>query len=214
MNVIFLRGTVSEPPVYSHESHGQRYYQLTVATTRLSGTEDHLRVLVPEPLLQMCGPEPGSRVATEGTLRSFNNKSGQGSRLVLSALAKSLTPTDEPSENRVELSGTLCKPPIYRRTPLGREICDLMLAVPRPYGRADYLPIIAWGTCARACADLTVGNAVSIEGRFQSRKYVKIIGEDSVERTAYEVSAIHVSLTAVEFEPDADPEEESLRDED
>jgi single-stranded DNA-binding protein len=196
MNTILLRGTTLDPAAYSHESHGQRYCQLTVATTRLSGAEDHLRVLIPEPLLELCDPEPGDRVAIEGTLRSFNNKSGQGSRLVLSALAKSLAPATEPSENRVELSGTLCKEPVYRRTPLGREICDLMLASPRPYGRADYLPIIAWGACARACAGLNVGDAVSIVGRFQSRKYIKVVGEESLERTAYEVSAVQIDTAA------------------
>ncbi|MCL2029971.1 MAG: single-stranded DNA-binding protein [Oscillospiraceae bacterium] len=193
MNNVLLRGTVSEPAAYSHESHGRQYFQLILATTRLSGTEDLLRILLPEMLLQGCDPRPGDRVAVEGALRSFNNKSGRGSRLVLSALAKSLTLCDGPSENRVELAGTLCKPPVYRRTPLGREICDLMLAVPRPYGRADYLPIIAWGTCARVCADLGVGDAVSIEGRFQSRKYIKLVGDASEEKTAYEVSAVHVT---------------------
>ena len=200
MNSILLRGAVSEAAVYSHESHGQQYYQLTLTTTRLSGTEDHLRVLLPETLLHSCDLGPGGRVALEGTLRSFNNKSGEGSRLILSALAKSLTPDDGASENCVELSGTLCKAPIYRRTPLGREICDLLLAVPRAYGRADYLPIIAWGSCARACADFAVGDAVIVEGRFQSRKYIKLIGDESVEKTAYEVSAVRV-------EP-GEPEEE------
>ena len=202
MNSILLRGTVSEPPGYSHESHGQRYDQLTLSTTRLSGTEDRLRVLLPEALLQLYCPERGDAVTMEGTLRSFNNKSGQGSRLVLSALAKSLSPMEpgEFAENRVELTGTLCKPPIYRRTPLGREICDLMLAVPRTYGRADYLPIIAWGICARACAELSVGDAVSVEGRFQSRKYVKQTDDGSVEKTAYEVSATHVEPVTEEEE--------------
>ena len=203
MNTILLRGAVSDAPAYSHESHGLRYHRLTLATTRLSGTEDHLRVLVPEDLLNTYTPILGDRVEIEGVLRSFNNKSGQGSRLVLSALAKSLRQTEagEVSENRVELSGALCKPPVYRRTPLGREICDLMVAVPRAYGRADYLPIIAWGICARASADFTVGDTVVVDGRFQSRKYVKLIGEESVEKTAYEVSAIHIGRQSEGEEP-------------
>lgn len=192
MNSILLRGTVSEAAVLSHESHGQMYYQLVVSTTRLSGAEDSLRVLAPEAALRVYHPGAGERVEIEGALRSFNNKSGQGSRLVLSALAKSLQPTEEPSVNHVELSGTLCKAPIYRRTPLGREICDLIVAVPRPYGRADYLPIIAWGVCARMCSALPVGDPVFVEGRFQSRKYIKLIGDSSVEKTAYEISATRI----------------------
>lgn len=200
MNSILLRGTVIETASFSHDSHGQIYYQMILSTTRLSGAEDTLRVLVPEPLLHGFRPLARESVEMEGTLRSFNNKSGQGSRLVLSALAKSIRPTEEPSINQVELSGALCKNPIYRRTPLGREICDLIVAVPRPYGRADYLPIITWGVCARACSGLAVGGAILVEGRFQSRKYIKIIGEESVEKTAYEISATRVELLESEEE--------------
>ena len=193
MNSIILRGRVSGLPRYSHESHQTRYYQMELTTTRLSGTEDILRVLLGEPLaLAHADLFPGESVELVGSLRSFNNKSGQGSRLMLSALAKALSHSELPSENRVLLSGTLCKPPVYRRTPLGREICDLMVAVPRRYGRADYLPVIAWGTCARLGAEKEVGDAITVEGRFQSRKYVKLLGDLGEERVAYEVSAVHI----------------------
>ncbi|MDR1736193.1 MAG: single-stranded DNA-binding protein [Oscillospiraceae bacterium] len=193
MNSILLRGVISEEARYSHESHGVRYFSLTISTVRLSGTRDISKVLISESALHMFSPGVGERVEIEGALRSFNNKSGQGSRLVLSTLAKVIRPSQESSENRVSVQGVVCKTPIYRRTPLGREICDLMIAVPRAYGRADYLPVITWGICARMSAELDVGDSVSVEGRFQSRSYVKNVGEESVEKTAYEISAIHIS---------------------
>lgn len=192
MNIVTLRGVISEPAVFSHESRGNVYYKLFLTTTRLSGTEDTVRVLMHEPLLKTYDPEVGASVEIEGTMRSFNNKTGEGNRLYLSVLAKSITVTDLPAENRVELSGALCKEPIYRRTPLGREICDMMLAVPRLYGKADYLPIIAWGSQARIASELKIGDRVSIDGRFQSRQYIKVIDDVSYEKVAYEISATRI----------------------
>ena len=132
----------------------------------------------------------GMPLEVEGEVRSFNNKSGRGSRLVITLHARSLRPGNGPDENRLVLAGVLCKPPVLRRTPLGREICDLMLAVNRRYGRADYLPCIAWGALAQRCAGLAVGDGVALEGRLQSRLYQKTTAEGTVqERTAFEVSA-------------------------
>ena len=131
-------------------------------------------------------------VEVEGEVRSFNNKSGTGSKLVITLHAKSLRPGEGPNENRLVLAGVLCKPPVLRRTPLGREICDLMLAVNRRYGRADYLPCISWGALARCCGELEVGDGVRLEGRLQSRAYTKLENGQSRQRTAFEVSVMRL----------------------
>ena len=137
--------------------------------------------------------EIGGRAYVTGQLRSFNNKSGHGNRLVITVLAQDIQPGCPESRNRILLSGTLCKPPILRRTPLGRSICDLMLAVGRRYGRADYLPVIAWGQLAVQAARLQVGDTLSLEGRVQSRTYRKVLEDGTAqERVAYEVSAMHL----------------------
>ena len=128
----------------------------------------------------------------EGQLRSFNNKSGQGSRLVISVLARTLLPTQEEDRNDVLLKGVICKPPVLRRTPLGRCISDMMLAVNRRYGRADYLPCIAWGQVAMVTGRMAVGDSLALEGRIQSRIYTKVTEWGAEERTAYEVSIMHL----------------------
>lgn len=190
-NEVLLEGTALEAPVLSHENHGTRFYRFPLEVPRLSGTPDTLPVLLPEPLLDIVQTEAPLRV--QGQLRSFNNRSGVGNRLVLTVYAQAIQPgTGEPC-NRILLSGALCKPPIFRRTPLGRSICDLMLAVSRQYGRADYLPVIAWGQLAVRAARLQVGDPLSLEGRVQSRAYRKVLEDGSIQdRVAYEVSAMHL----------------------
>ena len=190
-NEVLLEGTAPEAPVFSHENHGVRFFRLSLRVPRLSGTPDTLPVLLPEPLLDTVQTEAPLRV--QGQLRSFNNRSGVGNRLVLTVYAQAIQPgTGEPC-NRILLSGALCKPPIFRRTPLGRSICDLMLAVSRRYGRADYLPVIAWGQLAVRAARLQVGDPLSLEGRVQSRAYRKVLEDGSIQdRVAYEVSAMHL----------------------
>ena len=190
-NEVLLEGTALEAPVLSHENHGTRFYRFPLEVPRLSGTPDTLPVLLPEPLLDSVQTEAPLRV--QGQLRSFNNRSGVGNRLVLTVYAQAIQPgTGEPC-NRILLSGALCKPPIFRRTPLGRSICDLMLAVSRRYGRADYLPVIAWGQLAVRAARLQVGDPLSLEGRVQSRAYRKVLEDGSIQgRVAYEVSAMHL----------------------
>ena len=192
MNTVFLRGEAADPAAFSHESHGVRYFQINIAVPRLSGALDVLRVLAPGEALMAYCPKPGETVEIDGQLRSFNNKSGIGSRLVVSVLVRTICPGSGENENRVLLSGSLCKAPVYRKTPLGREICDLLVAVGRLYGRADYLPVICWGQTARECSELEVGDRINITGRFQSRKYIKQTGDEAVERVAYEVSATSV----------------------
>ena len=126
-------------------------------------------------------------------MRTFNNRSGVGSRLVVSVFARELSQEEGEDENRLELSGTLCKSPILRSTPLGRTICDMILAINRRYGRADYLPCIAWGSLAYRCGSMGVGDRLSLEGRLQSRVYTKEVDGRLQERTAFEVSVM--SLT-------------------
>ena len=148
-NRALLRGTAAADPVWSHETHGVVYDTFPLTVLRLSGSEDTINVIVPREMLEGCPVTAGMPVEVEGEVRSFNNKSGTGSKLVITLHAKSLRPGEGPNENHLTLAGVLCKPPVLRRTPLGREICDLMLAVNRKYGRADYLPCISWGALAR-----------------------------------------------------------------
>ena len=191
-NLVHLRGEAIEEPALSHENHGQRFYRFLLSVRRLSGQADHLPVIATGEQLQPLLPLSGRRLAVEGQLRSFNNKSGQGSRLVISVLARSLTPTQEEDQNDILLSGVICKPPVLRRTPLGRCISDMMLAVNRRYGRADYLPCIAWGQVAMVTGHMAVGDTLSLEGRVQSRIYTKVTDWGAEERTAYEVSIMHL----------------------
>ena len=189
-NHAFLRGEVAAAPVVSHENRGVTYWTFPLRVERLSGAEDRLNVVASAGQLEQCPVAPGAEVEIEGEVRSFNNKSGRGSRLVITLFARSLRPAEGEHANDLSLAGVLCKPPVLRRTPLGRDICDLMLAVNRRYGRADYLPCIAWGGLARRCGALEVGDGVRIEGRLQSRAYTKVDHGVSEVRTAYEVSVM------------------------
>ncbi len=190
-NAAELEGRVLAAPVFSHENHQTRFYRFFLSVPRLSGQSDTLPVLAAQAQLPLI--VPGEALHLQGQLRSYNNRSGQGSRLVLTVYTQQLLPETGQPMNRIVLSGTLCKPPVFRRTPLGRSICDLMLAVPRRYGRADYLPVIAWGQLASSLSLLGVGNRVSLEGRIQSRSYTKITGSGPEERTAYEVSVMRLA---------------------
>ena len=201
-NTAELRGTLAGPPELSHISRGTEYYGFTLVTRRLSGVRDRAGVILPGGLLP-CLPEAGEALWLRGELRSFNNRSGSGSRLMLYIYAQELAPAEDEGEDRNEilLTGALCKPPAWRRTPMGREICDLMLAVNRRYGRSDYLPCIAWGRNALTASAWAVGKTVSLRGRFQSRLYTKTLETgETQERTAYEVS-----VTAFLPEPEPDP---------
>ena len=140
--------------------------------------------------MSACSLTAGDEVSIRGEVRSFNNRSGQGSRLVITVLARQLVREEGEDDNRLTLAGTLCKPTVFRCTPLGRNICDMMLAVNRRYGRADYLPCISWGTLAHRCAALSVGDSIRLEGRLQSRTYTKNTGASVEERTAFEVSVM------------------------
>ena len=189
-NAAYLCGSPTGEPIYSHESRTERFYTFPLEVVRLSGTADRLNILLREAMLPEVRTSRAGLTEVRGELRSFNNRSGQGRRLVISVFARQLSPAAEPFwDNRVELRGTLCKAPVLRLTPMGREICDLLLAVNRPYGRSDYLPCIAWGQMARMAAAWDVGQRLELQGRLQSREYIKNLEGRSERRTAFEVSA-------------------------
>ena len=157
---------------------------------RLSGQTDVLPVILSEsmlPLVDVHGP-----LTIQGQLRSFNNRSGVGNRLVLTVFARQISSGDGQPQNQVRLTGTLCREPVLRRTPLGRRICDLMLAVPRRYGRADYLPVIAWGQLAAEISQRTIGDSLDLVGQFQSRPYQKVTDVGIENRIAYEISVMQL----------------------
>ena len=185
-NRVILRGTVAGDAVLSHQVHGIDFYRFPLAVPRLSGREDVLNILCPGPAAAL--PAAGDYVEVTGQVRSFNNRSGVGSRLVITVLARTVMPGIGEPCNQVTLQGALCKPPVLRQTPLGRDICDLLLAVNRRYRRADYLPCIAWGALALQCGRMGTGDPLRLEGRLQSRLYHKTIGETVQERTAFEIS--------------------------
>ena len=194
-NQVTLCGTVTALPRLSHRNRDEDFYIFSLEVQRLSGAADTVNVLARGKLLENLELEQGcKKLCIHGEIRSFNNKSGVGAKLVITVFARDLNFTDEPDENQVQLSGVICKPPTLRKTPMGREISDLMIAVNRRYGRSDYIPCIAWGIHARRAADWAVGTAVSLEGRLQSRSYVKNENGILIEKTAYEVSLTEIGL--------------------
>lgn len=189
-NRIELRGSLAELPQYSHENHGKRFYRFLLEVERLSGAVDVLPVIVPEPVLGEMDVSGGSMLEVVGQIRSFNSRAETGRRLVISVYAEALVACEGEAKNETELTGVICREPIYRRTPLGREICDIMLAVNRLYHRADYIPCICWGRTAGMVSGCTVGDTLQLTGRLQSRDYIKMLETGSENRTAYEVSVM------------------------
>ena len=189
-NLLRLGGVLQEEPRYGHAVFGEAFYTATLSVARLSGAEDLLPVTLSERLLEGIHVEAGMQLALEGQLRSYNKIMGGAGRLLLTAFALKLIPPgslDNP--NQLALTGALCKPPAFRVTPFGREIADLMLAVNRAYGKSDYIPCIAWGRTARFASQLSVGDSLHVQGRFQSRGYQKQMPDGTtVDKTAYEVS--------------------------
>lgn len=201
-NFTRLCGSMCGKPVYSHSSRSQQFYLFPLEVERLSGNRDIINVVVRQEQLAALSPEGSGKLWVEGQLRTFNNRHGQGAKLVITVLARELGFCDGEDENLVQLSGTLCKTPNLRTTPMGRDICDLMLAVNRHYGRSDYLPCICWGLKAREAAGWTVGTHLALQGRIQSRRYIKLTEEGPVEKTAFEVS-----VTDAAPDTDTDTEE-------
>lgn len=187
-NYIELCGDMVGRPMYSHTARRQEFYAFPMDIQRLSGTFDTLNVIVRPQQLMNIEADAGRRIRVTGQLRTFNNRCGEGAKLVITVFAKEIEAVDEDYVNRISLRGTLCKPPVQRTTPMGRDICDLMLAVNRRYGRSDYLPCICWGNQACIAGGWDVGTRLRIDGRVQSRTYIKVIDDVPTEKTAYEVS--------------------------
>lgn len=193
-----LMGIIEGEPSFSHEIYGEAFYLFRLNVPRLSGVSDHIRVIASERLLSDCAIEDGQEVAVIGQFRSYNANENGANRLILSVFARDIIPaadSDIQNPNMIFLNGYVCKEPVYRTTPFGREICDLLLAVNRTYNKSDYIPIITWGRNARFCRHLTVGSNIRIWGRIQSRVYQKRIeDEEYVEKTAYEVSVCRLEM--------------------
>jgi single-stranded DNA-binding protein len=189
-NRITLRGHLTELPQFSHENHGRQFYRFTLEVYRLSGAVDLLPIVAPRHIIDCIDPTAGSMIYVEGQVRSHNVRSENGRHLMIFVFANTVEVQDGQPENCVYLEGPLCREPTYRRTPLGREICDVMLAVPRAFHRADYLPCILWGKIAQQVSRLHAGDNLYVEGRLQSRVYTKLTENGAVERTAYEISAL------------------------
>ena len=190
-NHIKLCGSLAAPPVYSHSARGRIFYSFPLEVRRLSGSTDTVNVVLGSEQLKELDISDCGKLCVEGQLRTWNNRRGEGAKLVITVLARELYFCDGPDENLVRLSGTLCKAPNLRITPMGRDICDLMLAVNRMYNKSDYIPCIAWGRNAGYAEQLDVGTKMAVEGRIQSREYRKKLEDGTSEtRRAYEVSVV------------------------
>ena len=193
-NTVTLRGELLALPQFSHENHQKRFYRLTLAVPRLSGTVDYLPVVAEESLLNAMDLSGGDMLRVEGQIRSHNLRQNGSRKLLIFVFASAIVCEDGEPINDVILSGPLCREPTYRRTPLGREICDVMLAVPRAFHRADYLPCILWGRTAYEISACHVSDRIQIAGRLQSRIYTKQTDSGPEQRTAYEISALTAEI--------------------
>lgn len=197
-NSITLRGSLRELPQFSHENHSRRFYRFYLEVPRLSGTVDTLPVIAEESLVHALDPSAGEMITVTGQIRSYNQRSDGVRHLIIFVFAASLTVEDGEPINDVALEGLICKVPTFRRTPLGREICDVMLAVPRAFRRADYLPCILWGRTALEISQCEVRDKIEICGRLQSRQYTKLTEDGPTTRTAYEISALTAQVLTEE----------------
>ncbi|MCI8572653.1 MAG: single-stranded DNA-binding protein [Lachnospiraceae bacterium] len=198
-NQVVIMGEIVSDFVFSHEIFGEGFYIVDVNVPRLSDSSDIIPLMVSERLLNVEEDYKGMSIMVQGQFRSYNRHEERKNRLVLSVFAREIEFVDETPEssktNQIYLDGYICKEPVYRKTPLGREIADLLLAVNRPYGKSDYIPCICWGRNARFASNFTVGTRCEIWGRIQSREYMKRLSEDDAEkRVAYEVSVSKLEL--------------------
>ena len=193
-NSITVRGSMVSSPAFSHENHGRKFFRFTLEVPRLSGAVDHLPIVASEDLIQQLDSIDGDSICVTGQIRSHNLRDMDGRHLLIFIFATSLTVEDGPPTNDVQIEGILCRDPTYRRTPLGREICDAMLAVPRAFRRADYLPCILWGRTAQEVSSCRTGDKIVIYGRLQSRIYTKLSEDGAIEKTAYEISALTAEI--------------------
>ena len=192
-NQVSIMGKIATGYTFSHQVFGEGFFVMDLIVKRLSDSEDRIPVMVSERLVDVTQDYVGEYIEISGQFRSYNRHEEKHNRLVLSVFAREVRfigqDEDAIPTNQIFMDGYICKPPVYRKTPLGREIADVLLAVNRPYGKSDYIPCICWGRNARYASAFTVGGHVLIWGRIQSREYVKKLGENQTERrTAYEVS--------------------------
>ena len=206
-NRIVAAGRLDGEPVLSHEVMNEPFYTGTLLVKRLSGAVDRLPVTIPGKLLACVPPLNGQLLMMTGQVRSYNKVVDGAGRLMVTLFAQNISEAQENDTlNKVTLVGALCKPPVYRSTPFGREICDMMLAVNRAFGKSDYIPCIAWGRNAQYAARFGVGDRISLTGRLQSREYQKLLENgEYMTRNAYEVSAFTLETAEPEvtgtFEP-------------
>lgn len=192
-NQVTIMGEIASDFTFSHEVFGEGFYMMDLLVRRLSDSADLIPVMISERLIDVTADYVGAFIRIGGQFRSYNRHEEKRNRLVLSVFAREVEfPEEEPENaktNQIFLDGYICKPPVYRKTPLGREIADLLIAVNRPYGKSDYIPCICWGRNARFASGFEVGGHAQIWGRIQSREYVKKLSEtESERRIAYEVS--------------------------
>lgn len=192
-NQVIMAGEVVSEFVFSHEVFGEGFYMLEISVRRLSNSYDVIPLMISERLIDVTQDYRGETIAVAGQFRSYNRHEEKKNRLVLSVFVRELEFAEEEPEssrtNQIFLEGYICKMPVYRKTPLGREIADLLVAVNRPYGKSDYIPCICWGRNARYASGFEVGAHIQLWGRIQSREYTKKISEEEIERRiAYEVS--------------------------
>ena len=192
-NQVSIMGKINTGFTFSHQVFGEGFYTMELLVRRLSDSEDRIPVMVSERLIDITQDYTGEYIEIHGQFRSYNRHEEKRNRLVLSVFAREVRFVEDEDENipvnQIFMDGFICKPPVYRKTPLGREIADILLAVNRPYGKSDYIPCICWGRNARYASGFEVGEHVQLLGRIQSRNYVKKLSEAETEtRTAYEVS--------------------------
>ena len=190
-NRIWLEGNVVAKPRFSHEMFGEGFYNFDMEVMRLSDSKDILSVTISERIMLGIDFSIGTEIMLEGQLRSYNKIVDGRNKLILTVFARNVMICTEKSKNpnEIYLDGYICKPPLYRTTPFGREIADVLLAVNRAYNKSDYIPTIAWGRNSRFCKNLQVGDNIRVWGRLQSREYQKKISEtEKITKVAYEVS--------------------------
>ena len=190
-NSAVLRGELAALPEFSHENHGHQFYRFTLNVPRLSGYVDQLPIVAEERILNRMDLSGGDMLTVTGQIRSHNQREDGSRRLLIFVFAQEIIAEEGDPINEIVLEGPLCREPNYRRTPLGREICDVMLAVPRGFRRADYLPCILWGRTAQEISQAQIRDVIRVTGRLQSRNYTKRTPQGDVDRTAYEISAMY-----------------------
>ena len=215
-NQAVIIGTIESEFELNHEIYAEKFYTFNVSIPRLSGAADSVRIMISERLIMDGEYKVGDRVEISGQFRSYNSYDNGSNKLVLTVFAKDIVLCDEENDetknpNSLFLNGYICKEPVYRTTPFGREITDILLAVNRSYNKSDYIPIIAWGRNARFAKNLQVGDNVKLWGRIQSRKYQKRLSEEEVvTKTAYEVSINRMELVDVDAQEQTDVIDEEV----